>query len=190
VAVNVAKTIGQIVVFWSFFLFLVPAVIVRVESALGIGSFASPGWRLFGICLFIAMGALGVFSGMIFAVLGSGTPLPLDTTTKLVIVGPYRYVRNPMAISGIAQGFAVGFYLGSPLTVAYASLGVIAWNFFARAWEEVDLEARFGEPYREYRNHVRCWIPRLRPYKAHRPIVEHADPPSAHAPSPTDLPNT
>jgi protein-S-isoprenylcysteine O-methyltransferase Ste14 len=31
----------------------------------------------------------------------------------LVIAGPYRYVRNPMAVAGILQGIAVGWYLGS-----------------------------------------------------------------------------
>ena len=34
----------------------------------------------------------------------------------------------------------------------------------ARAPEERDLLARFGEPYRRYREAVPLWRPRLRPY--------------------------
>jgi hypothetical protein len=38
------------------------------------------------------------------------------------------------------------------------SFGLAAWD------EESDLGERFGAPWREYRTHVRAWIPRLRPY--------------------------
>ena len=34
---------------------------------------------------------------------GDGTPFPLDHTSKLVMSGHDRYVRNPMAIAGIGQ---------------------------------------------------------------------------------------
>jgi protein-S-isoprenylcysteine O-methyltransferase Ste14 len=168
IVVNVAKTLTQIVVFWSFFLAVLPMVIAAVEHWLGIPSFASPGTRIAGAAIFVAMGSIGFYCGMIFAVLGSGTPLPLDTTTKLVIVGPYRHIRNPMALTGITQGFAVGLYLGSPLTVVYAILGAFAWHFLARPWEEADLERRFGAPYSDYKNAVQCWIPKLAPYVAPR----------------------
>ena len=114
------------------------------------------------------MGSVGIYCGMIFAVLGSGTPLPLDTTTKLVIVGPYRYIRNPMAFTGISQGIAVGLSLGSPLTILYAIGGLFAWNYLARPWEEEDLSKRFGEEYDRYRASVRCWVPRLSPYTEYR----------------------
>ncbi len=95
---------------------------------------------------------------------GDGTPLPADCTRRLSIAGPYRYVRNPMAMGSLAQGFAVGLFLGSPLVLLYALAGTLGWNFVVRPWEEHDLEQRFGEPYRRYRDAVRCWIPRLHPF--------------------------
>jgi protein-S-isoprenylcysteine O-methyltransferase Ste14 len=167
-SVNVAKTLVQIAIFWSFFLALVPWLLLSLENALGLGRyrFETPATHWIGGALFLAMGAIGFSCGMLFAVFGSGTPLPLDTATKLVILGPYRYVRNPMAITGLVQGIGVGVYYGSPFTILYAVCGIFVWDRLARPWEEADLARRFGEPYVRYRESVRCWIPRLRPYRA------------------------
>ena len=60
---------------------------------------------------------------------------------------------------------AVGVFVGSPLVVLYALAGGPVWNAFVRPWEEADLERRFGDPYRRYRAAVRCWVPRLTPYR-------------------------
>ncbi|MBC8141111.1 MAG: isoprenylcysteine carboxylmethyltransferase family protein [Armatimonadetes bacterium] len=163
---NVTKTLLQTVVFWSVFLFLVPQLILLIEDRVGANGsrFASPLWRTIGVALFIVGGSFGLTSGVVMAWRGQGTPLPADCPRALVVAGPYRYVRNPMAFAGLSQGAAVGLFVGSASIVAYAILGGIIWHFFVRPWEEADLEARFGEPYRLYRAAVRCWIPRLRPY--------------------------
>lgn len=173
---NIAKTLGHTTLFWSLFLFVLPALFYRLEGALGLAAyrFAAPGWRTAGIVLFALAGSLGLTSGILMAVRGRGTPLPTDCARALVIAGPYRYVRNPMAIAGLAQGAAVGLYLGSPLTLAYVMAGLFAWDWFVRRWEEADLERRFGESYRLYRRRARCWRPRLRPYD---PARESEEPP-------------
>jgi protein-S-isoprenylcysteine O-methyltransferase Ste14 len=38
-------------------------------------------------------------------------------------------------------------------------VGAVAWNMLIRPDEEADLAARFGEPYRQYAEQVRCWVP-------------------------------
>ena len=108
--------------------------------------------------------AMAELSACFLVARGEGTPLPTSCPARLVITGPYRYIRNPMATGSLMQGIAIGVWLGSPLILLYVALGISAWNFLARPWEERDLEARFGPAYAHYRAQVRCWIPRLRPY--------------------------
>jgi protein-S-isoprenylcysteine O-methyltransferase Ste14 len=167
---NVVKTLLQTVVFWAFFLLLLPTLVYRLESSLGGDTwrFASAASRAIGIALFVLAGAIGLWSSMIMAVRGEGTPVPMDCPRRLVISGPYRFVRNPMALSGIAQGVGIGIALGSPAVIAYALAGAPFWNRFVRPWEEQDLEERFGAEFRAYRAAVRCWLPRLTPYAVDR----------------------
>lgn len=160
---NAAKTLLQIVVMWSVFLALIPAAITLASHRMGIpdlplGSPVIP-WILFGVA-----GSTGVYCGFLFSVHGEGTPLPLDTTTRFVVMGPYRVIRNPMAVLGIFQGVMVGLILRSWPVVGYALAGAVAWHVLARPWEEADLIDRFGSDYERYRNAVHNWIPNLRPY--------------------------
>jgi protein-S-isoprenylcysteine O-methyltransferase Ste14 len=160
---NTAKTLGQIVAMWSVLLAIVPLAIAALERWL-------PGPRLpdtgpLGAVLFAAGSLLGLVTANVLVRDGEGTPLPLDTARKLVIAGPYRHVRNPMAMFGFTQALGIGLWLRSPGTLAYTAAGMAIWQFLARPWEEADLELRFGEPYRRYRAAVRCWLPRLRPYQ-------------------------
>lgn len=159
---HILVTLAQIAVFWGLFLGVIPVIVSTLEARWGLAvgfpaALSSVGWMLF-----LAASALGVWSALAMNVRGDGTPLPAAMANRLVIVGPYRYVRNPMALSGIVQGAAVGLMLSSWLVVLYAVLGSLLWNFAIRPLEEADLEARFGDEFRRYRDTVRCWLPRLR----------------------------
>lgn len=177
----VLKTLCQTVVFWSIFLFLLPTAIFAVEgrTCLAECRLDGPGFICGGIVLFTLGGSLGLTSGFVMAVRGRGTPLPSDCARKLVVVGPYRYIRNPMAVAGLAQGLGVGLFLGSPAVLAYALAGGPVWHVFVRPWEEADLERRFGEPYRRYRAAVRCWVPCLPGYQAAGHMHAESGAPSA-----------
>lgn len=162
-----ATTGVQIVAFWGLFLVIIPLIISALEDRWGLTA-SVPSWiRIAGGALLAAASALGLWSAFAMSTRGEGTPLPSATARRLVLTGPYLFVRNPMAVAGITQGVAVGLLLGSWLVVAYALAGSLVWNWGVRPQEEADLEARFGAPYREYRSAVRCWIPRFRAY-AHR----------------------
>ena len=82
---------------------------------------------------------------------GEGTPLPTQTARRLVIKGPYRWIRNPMVVAGLVQGLCVGLLLGSRLAVVVPLAGALVWNYVIRPVEEADLETRFGESFRAYR---------------------------------------
>jgi protein-S-isoprenylcysteine O-methyltransferase Ste14 len=109
---------------------------------------------------------LGLFSWCVslFARVGKGTLAPWDPTRKLVAVGPYRFVRNPM-ISGVAA-MLIGQALlwGSWLVGVWSGVFVLLNHTYFVLSEEPGLEARFGEAYRRYKANVPRWLPRLRPW--------------------------
>jgi len=170
---NVTKTLIQSQSMWALFFFLIPAYLYHLEERTGLKRyrFASSRLRSASIILFMLGWILAYTSAAFMVIHGEGTPLPADATRKLVITGPYRYIRNPMAIGSFVQGFAVGFFVGSPLVTLYVLVGTVGWNYFVRPWEESDLEWRFGEEYARYRDHVRCWIPNFHPYGPKQPLL-------------------
>lgn len=159
---NLLKTAGQIVVFWTVFLVLVPLLLASLERR-----FELPPLPCFAPASIVLLGlasALGLASGFTMAVHGAGTPLPVDAPRRLVVRGPYRFVRNPMAIAGLSQAACVACLLGSWFSLLPVVTGFVVWNYGVRPIEEQDLETHFGAAYRAYCQAVRCWIPRFPGY--------------------------
>lgn len=161
---HIIRTALQIIIFWGFFLAALPLTISALEQRWGLELLVPISIRIVGACLLAAASAFGIWSALAMSTAGEGTPLPAATARRLVVSGPYRFVRNPMAISGIMQGLAVGLLLGSWLVVGYALIGSFVWNWGVRPHEEADLEARFGSEFGDYRADVQCWVPRFRAY--------------------------
>lgn len=157
---NLGKTLVQVAAFWFTFLVLIPRALVTLEHRLGVARMPSPLPDELVWSLLVAASALGLWSGALMAVRGAGTPLPLDAPRRLVVTGPYRYVRNPMAVAGLTQGACVALLLDSWLSLAFVFAGGIVWNWVVRPLEEHHLESVFGDEFRDYRQAVRCWIPR------------------------------
>jgi protein-S-isoprenylcysteine O-methyltransferase Ste14 len=94
-----------------------------------------------------------------FAAIGRGTPAPFDPPRRLVIQGPYRFVRNPMYIgAGLALASAALFYASLPL-LAYTGLFFLATHLFVVWYEEPTLRRSFGQEYEAYCRQVRRWWP-------------------------------
>jgi protein-S-isoprenylcysteine O-methyltransferase Ste14 len=112
---------------------------------------------------FVALGAaLALWCILTFALVGKGTPAPFDPPRKLVVAGPYRWVRNPMYMGagGVLVGTAL-FYESAAL-VAFAAGFLLATHLFVVFYEEPTLERTFGAQYADYRNAVDRWLPRWR----------------------------
>ena len=93
-----------------------------------------------------------------------GTPAPPMPTVHLVVVGPYRYVRNPMYLAVLSIIFGQALLCGSWGAAVYGALVLTAVVLFVLGYEQPTLEEEYGDEYREYRRHVRGWIPRVRPW--------------------------
>lgn len=120
--------------------------------------------RITGALVFFAGLSLFAWCVSLFARVGQGTLAPWDPTRRLVAVGPYRYVRNPM-ISGVAA-MLVGetLFFGSTALAAWSAGFVIVNHIYFLLSEEPGLERRFGADYVNYKKSVPRWWPRLRPW--------------------------
>jgi protein-S-isoprenylcysteine O-methyltransferase Ste14 len=99
-----------------------------------------------------------------FAVRGRGTLAPWDPPPTLVVDGPYRYVRNPMIAGVVFVVFGEALILRSWPHARWATLVLAVNAVYIPLLEEPLLERRFGNAYREYRRHVRRFVPRTRPW--------------------------
>lgn len=99
-----------------------------------------------------------------FARVGRGTLAPFDETKKLVVVGLYRYVRNPMyvGVTIILLGEAIFFW--SNALLAYSALMFVLFNLLIIGFEEHRLRYKYGDEYRRYCRAVGRWLPG-RPYE-------------------------
>lgn len=160
-ASHVRRSLTQLVIFWSAFFLVVPAIVVWVEGRLGLSApfLDAAALTPIAVVVFATGSALGLWSCLTMAVVGEGTPLPADTASKLVIRGPYSFVRNPMAVAGAAQTAAVGLLVGSWIVILLAFVGCLAWDLVIRPVEEADLADRFGDDYEAYCDDVSCWLP-------------------------------
>jgi protein-S-isoprenylcysteine O-methyltransferase Ste14 len=122
--------------------------------------------RLLGLVPLIAGALICLACIWNFIFIGRGTPAPFDAPKKLVVVGPYRYVRNPMYLGFalVLLGEAIMLAVFSWRLVEYGLAMVVAVNLLVIFYEEPTLTKRFGESYDTYRANVRRWIPRLRPW--------------------------
>jgi len=95
---------------------------------------------------------------------GRGTPVPVAPPQRLVAVGFYRYVRNPMYVGFLVGWAGLWVIFGranrAALTVAVVAATTVA--LFARFYEEPVLRKKFGADYEEYCRNVPRWMPRLR----------------------------
>jgi protein-S-isoprenylcysteine O-methyltransferase Ste14 len=146
---------------------VVPAFFVwRGDVSVGWGL---PDWlavlpALLGVSLVGVGLVLFVRTVALFATVGRGTLAPWDPTSRLVVRGPYRHVRNPM-ISGVffvLLGEAVG--LGSPALLIWSAAFLAVNALYMPLFEEPGLKRRFGADYDMYAANVPRWLPRLRPW--------------------------
>lgn len=110
----------------------------------------------------LALGvALFVWCVALFARVGRGTLAPWDPTRRLVAVGPYRFMRNPM-ITGVALILGgQALYLGSWRVALWTGVFVLVNHVYFLVSEEPGLRRRFGESYVDYAARVPRWLPRV-----------------------------
>jgi protein-S-isoprenylcysteine O-methyltransferase Ste14 len=136
---------------------LIPATITGWQNP------RSDAWAVVATVL-IACGIAVLLDAFARFARADGTPAPTAPTARLVVVGPYRFVRNPMYLAVLTIILGQALLFASWGCLVYAGIVLLLVASFVRAYEEPTLEDEYGDQYREYRRNVRGWIPRLRPW--------------------------
>jgi protein-S-isoprenylcysteine O-methyltransferase Ste14 len=120
-------------------------------------------WRWIAVLPSVLGFAVAVRCIWNFGRTGHGTPAPMAPPQNLVVVGFYRYVRNPMYL-----GFFVGwvglwaiFGQANLAALEVTAIGVAIVVLFVLLYEEPTLRRKFGADYQEYCTNVPRWLPRL-----------------------------
>ena len=142
----------------------IPAVILYFSQF----DIISPAFSLeFILMLFLLV--LGFFlviwTMRLFAAVGKGTPAPWDPIDKLIVTGPYAYVRNPMLSGVFCILFAETLLFQSKALLIYALIFIVINAIYFPLSEEKGLFKRYGEDYAEYKRNVPRFLPRLTPYR-------------------------
>jgi protein-S-isoprenylcysteine O-methyltransferase Ste14 len=133
---------------------LIPAVIIYVG-----GNFHD------GSVIGFVMGAIGlgllVWCVRDFFVSGKGTLAPWDPPKHLVMVGLYRFIRNPMYVAVLTTvlGWSVAFH--SAWVGLYLLLLAIGFHLRVILYEEPRLRRQFDAEWEAYSASVPRWLPRL-----------------------------
>jgi protein-S-isoprenylcysteine O-methyltransferase Ste14 len=124
--------------------------------------------QVVGLIATVSGGLLAASCILAFLVLGRGTPAPFDAPRKLVVRGPYRFVRNPMYLGSFIALVGAASYFESWQLAAYALLYLAALQAFVIGYEEPTLRRIFGTEYDAYSRHVGRWWPALLAHRRHR----------------------
>jgi protein-S-isoprenylcysteine O-methyltransferase Ste14 len=134
---------------------VIPALIVANDRWRGAG--VPAGW------IPLALGiAILLWSVRDFYVAGKGTLAPWDPPKRLVVIGLYRFVRNPMYVSLMFLLLGWALVAGSPLLGGYALFFAIAFHLRVVLHEEPRLKQQFTADWSAYTATVPRWLPRLR----------------------------
>jgi protein-S-isoprenylcysteine O-methyltransferase Ste14 len=147
--------------------FIPGAILLVTQDSKFAPELASPTQIWFWLALLAAiLGlALSTWTVTLFVKLGQGTPAPWDPPKRLVIRGPYRYVRNPMITGALLMLFAEAILFQSLPIATWMTVFFIGNAIYFPLIEEKGLEQRFGDEYQNYKANVPRWLPRIRPWQ-------------------------
>ncbi|MBI1769768.1 MAG: isoprenylcysteine carboxylmethyltransferase family protein [Bacteroidetes bacterium] len=123
-------------------------------------------FQLVGGTIIISIGlTIMAFCIRSFIRIGKGTLAPWSPPKNFVVVGLYRYVRNPMILGVLTVLIGEATMFGSMPILKWTAAFFLINTIYFFVLEEPQLEERFGEDYRIYKNYVNRWIPRIKPYQ-------------------------
>src|SRR5574344_373562 len=109
---------------------------------------------IFGLCF-------AIWSMIIFNNHGNGTLAPWNPPKKIVVTGPYKYVRNPMLLGILLTIAGESITLDADIIFLWFIFFLIINSFYFKFVEEKQLKKRFGQDYLYYQEDVPMWLPKI-----------------------------
>jgi protein-S-isoprenylcysteine O-methyltransferase Ste14 len=79
---------------------------------------------------------------------------------RMIDTNIYQYTRNPMSLGFYILILSIALIINSSLLTLYVLLGIIPADlFYLKYFEEFELEVRFGEAYKHYKDKVSFLFP-------------------------------
>lgn len=152
-----ARALTYAVFFVGFFLVVLPS---RILSSAGVPEPSVGGvWQVAGLSVTAIGAVLALACIFAFVFVGKGTQAPFDPPRRLVMRGPYRFIRNPMYVgASAALAGAALFYRSIPLAV-YACVFLLVAHVFVVWFEEPALRRSFDGEYDAYCRRTGRWWP-------------------------------
>ncbi len=118
-------------------------------------------WNLFGLIPVVIATACLIWIMVLHLSQTSSVPQRVElerTPSYLLRRGPYAFSRHPMYLSELTLLLGWSIYYGSITVLIAFVVACVFFNLVHVPREERELEARFGEAYREYKNQVPRWF--------------------------------
>jgi hypothetical protein len=116
--------------------------------------------REIGLFLVMISGLVFLATVINLALKGSGAPFFIVLSRKMAAGWMYARCRNPMALAALALFLSLGIWFQAALFLIWVLVVLApAYVFFAKVYEERELEIRFGNAYLDYKSRTPMFIP-------------------------------
>lgn len=153
------RAITYATLFVGFLLIYLPSRVLLWSGIVRPTTMQAP--QIAGIIITTVGATIALWCIVAFAWIGKGTPAPFDPPRRLVVRGPYRFVRNPMYIGGALALAGAALFYRSLFLLAYGSIFLLAACLFVLLYEEPTLRRTFGPDYETYCHSVHRWLPHI-----------------------------
>ena len=145
---------------------VIPGALMCLTGSTSVGWGLGFPWHLLPMLAGVLLCGVGlsfaVWTATLFIKFGRGTPAPWDPPQNLVILGPYRHVRNPMITSVFFMLTGLAILFGTWPVATWLAIFITANLLYIPRVEEPGLVKRFGEDYVRYKGNVPRWLPSWR----------------------------
>ena len=139
------RTLTYATLFVGFLLIYLPARILAWSGIVRPEGFAWP--QALGTLIACMGAAIALWCVGDFVCIGKGTPAPFDPPRRLVIRGPYRYMRNPTYMGAVMALAGAAVFYESAMIAVYCAAFLLVTHFVVALYEEPTLRGKFGQEY-------------------------------------------